>query len=497
MFKKIVLSLASAAAILGANAASGNQASPFYLVVPLKRAAAPEVINVTLEGAFLSKARVGQAYLESLRPYLTVTGSASYDPSVTRWSLADGALPAGLELDGVTGDVIGTPISKTTAPSEFTVVATYKTDQGSAIYVIEVGGVLLTARQIAVGNNHACAITEASGVKCWGYNAYGQLGDNSNTLRKLPVDVVGLTGVKSISAGMGHTCAVLESEAAKCWGRNDFGQLGDNSVINRWKPVSVSGLSSGVASISAGQNHSCALTNAGAAKCWGSNGYGQLGDNSTTKRLVPVAVAGLSSGVAIISTGYSHTCALTTTGGVKCWGENRFSQIGDNSTIQRNAPVDVFGLDSGVASIDVGQSHTCAVTTTGAVKCWGRNDYGQLGIESVAQSSVPVDTPGLSGGISKLAGGSTHTCALTTSGGVKCWGYNAQGQLGDNSTTQRLSPVDVVGLGSGVSSITAGDGNTCALLTSGTAKCWGYNGQGQLGDGTLVNRMVPVGVEQD
>ena len=164
----------------------------------------------------------------------------------------------------------------------------------------------------------------------------------------------------------------------------------------------------------------------------------------------------LDEPVSQTSAGLFHTCALTTAGAVKCWRSNVNGQLGDNSTTQSLTPVNVVGLGSGVAVFSAGVHHTCALTTAGAVKCWGANGNGQLGDNSTANRSTPVDVVGLGSGVAAISEGGVHTCALTTTGAVKCWGYNGNGQLGDNSTTDRLTPVDVVGLGSGVAAISAG-----------------------------------------
>ncbi len=349
---------------------------------------------------------------------------------------------------------------------------------------------------IAAGDTHTCALTTGGGVKCWGGNNGGQLGDGTTTNRSTPVDVIGLTsGVSAITAGGYYTCAVTISGEAKCWGDNLYGQLGDGTTTNHTTPVDVVGLTSGVLAISAGYNHTCTLTAAREVKCWGSNSGGQLGDGTTSRRSTPVDVVMLASGVSAVSAGDFHTCALAVSGEVKCWGENAYGQLGDETTTAHSTPVDVIGLASGVSAVAAGDSHTCALTTGGGVKCWGYNYYGQLGDNTTTNHSTPMDVVGLTSGVSAIAAGPLHTCALTTGGGVKCWGYNYYGQLGDGTTTNRSTPVDVTGLASGVSAISVGGRHTCALTTAGGVKCWGNNNLGQLGYGTdLYESSTPVNV---
>jgi alpha-tubulin suppressor-like RCC1 family protein len=211
--------------------------------------------------------------------------------------------------------------------------------------------------------------------------------------------------------------------------------------------VDVVGLSNGTVVISSGQYHTCALTTGGGIKCWGSNTFGQLGDGTGSHtnnfQPTPVEVIGLGSGVVAISSGMWHTCAVTTAGGVKCWGNNDRSQLGDGTTTLRTAPVDVVGLSSGVAAVSAGEYHTCALTKRGGVKCWGDNLFGQLGDGTKNGSSTPVDVLELSSGVSAISAGYSHTCALPLGGGVRCWGRNDFGQLGINPG---WTPVDVVGL---------------------------------------------------
>lgn len=347
-------------------------------------------------------------------------------------------------------------------------------------------------------SSHSCILTSSGGVKCWGYNGYGQLGDGTTTNRLTPVEVTGLTnGMTAIAVGFGHTCALTSSGGVKCWGMNNFGQLGDTTTTDHHTPVDVTGLTSGMKTIATGWEHTCALTSNGGVKCWGYNQYGQLGDNTTIDHYTPVEVTGLSSGVTALAAGQSHTCALTSSGGVKCWGYNDMGQLGDNFITNSLTPVDVTNLTSGVTAIAAGSWHTCALTSSGEVKCWGENSLDQLGVNNSTayHSSTPVNVLGLGSVVTAITAGYGHTCALTSSGGVKCWGFNGMGQLGGYSTTIDSTPVDVIGLTSGVTAITAGYIHTCALLTSsGGVKCWGFNEYGRLGDNTTTDSLTPVDV---
>ncbi len=281
-----------------------------------------------------------------------------------------------------------------------------------------------------------------------------------------------LAGIADVTAGEWHTCALTTTGGVLCWGDNGFGQLGNGSTGGSAIPVGVSGLASGVTAVSAGGLFNCAVTSAGGAKCWGS-GFGAT----------PVDVVGLASGVASIDGGGQHTCAVTTGGGLKCWGQNGFGQLGDGTTTKTVTPVDVSGLASGVVSVSPGIEHTCALMVSGGVKCWGFNDFGQLGDGTTAGSTVPVDVVGLASGITAIAAGGNYSCALTSTGGIKCWGLG----FGTN-------PVDVVGLNSDVAAISASLYHFCALTTAGGLKCRGQNAFGQLGDGTTTKTVTPVDV---
>jgi len=422
----------------------------------------------------------GQKIMEAA---LNVNGQAVY----TSWSIPAASTDKSFTFGSAT--ILVGDYNASTALNPF------PADGLNSIAITQLGS--WNKRFISYGQEMGCAVLSSGGVKCWGFNSFGQVGDGTTTNRSTPVAVSGLSsGVTGISVGIASysSCALLSSGGVKCWGGNSYGQLGDGTTTTRSTPVDVSGLSSGVSAISVGDRFTCAVLSSGAAKCWGSNGSGQIGDGTTTNRYTPVAVSGLSSGVSAIAAGGTHTCALLTTGGVKCWGNNSNGRLGDGTTTWSNFPVDVSGLSSGVSAISAGGQHTCALLTTGGVKCWGFNSSGQLGDGTITNSSTPVNVSGLSSGVTAISTGWSSSCALLSTGAVKCWGGNGSGQLGDGTKTNSSTPLDVLTLSSGVSAISAGYGDTCALLGGGVVKCWGANYVGQLGDGTLTERLTPTTV---
>ncbi len=296
---------------------------------------------------------------------------------------------------------------------------------------------------ISVGYQSMCALTSGGGVKCWGDNTSGQLGNNSNANTSwLPVDVTGLTsGVSAISAGGSFACALI-SGGVKCWGKNANGQLGNNSIVNSNVPVQVLGLTSNVTAISAGYTSACAVV-AGAVKCWGQNNYGQLGNNSTTDSTIPVTTANLTN-VNAVSVGGQVACAIDG-GALKCWGDNSQGELGDNSTTNSLIPVSVSGMGSSIFAIAAGYQSVCAIVASGGggAKCWGFGNQGELGNNTASSSLVPVAVTGLTTGITKLTLGSSWGCAVKD-GVPLCWGYNYFAQLGNNSNAQSNAPINVL-----------------------------------------------------
>jgi alpha-tubulin suppressor-like RCC1 family protein len=365
---------------------------------------------------------------------------------------------------------------------------------------VDVSGLLSGVNGIALGVFHSCALISGGGVKCWGGNYNGQLGDGtSENESNVPVDVTGLSsGVVAITASWsswGHTCAITSVNGVKCWGGNKDGQIGDGTTTDRNTPTDVIGLSSGIENIESGGDHTCVLVGSD-IQCWGTNENGQLGDGRLPYNLVATSVVGGDTFISLAPSS-GNTCGLTDTGGVKCWGGNFMAWLDHTTPNTNSSPTDVSGLTSDVVAITSGHGHSCAVTTGGGVKCWGNNYDGQLGTGNDYMYTGVADVVGLTTGITAVSAGGFghHTCALTIEGGVKCWGgYNRNGQLGDGTTTKSFVPVDVVGLSSGITKIAAGGFHVCALTNGGGVKCWGGNFAGQLGDGTNTQSTTPVDV---
>ena len=315
---------------------------------------------------------------------------------------------------------------------------------------------------------------------------------------------VTLTFAAVTASGL-HTCGLtIVTGAAYCWGANGSGQLGDGTMTNRSSPVLVqapAGVS--FAAVTGGDLHTCGLATglSAAAYCWGGNGSGQLGDGTMTSRSSPVLVqapAGVS--FAAVTAGAAHTCGVTAAGTAYCWGDNGFGQLGDGTTTSQSSPV-LVQAPPGVrfAAVTGGVADTCGVTAAGIAYCWGRNLEGQLGDGTTTNRLTPVLVQAPAGvSLAAVGAGDFHTCGVTATGAAYCWGANGSGQLGDGTnTTNRLTPV-LVQAPAGVSfaAVTAGAVHTCGVTAAGTAYCWGRNVEGQLGDGTTTDRLTPVRVVQ-
>ena len=348
--------------------------------------------------------------------------------------------------------------------------------------------------QIALGNQHTCALLSSGGVKCWGQGVHGQLGIGSYVDKSTPTTLTTLTSsVTQIVAGAYHNCALLSSGGVKCWGDNPFGQLGDGTTITSTTPKTISTLTAGVTQLAAGDMHTCALLSTGGVKCWGYNYFGQLGDGTTASKNIPTDLLTLTSGVTQIAAKGDNSCALLSSGGVKCWGRGDSGQIGDGATTHRKTPT-LSTLTSDVMQIAAGGGHTCALLSSGGVKCWGDNYFGQIGDGTGENRTTPTALSTLTSGVTQIAIGGSFTCALLSTGGIKCWGWNVSGQLGDGTTTDSSTPTSLSTLTAGVTQIGLGGAHSCAILSSGGVKCWGENSSNELGDGTTTNRSTPVDI---
>ncbi|MBN1439621.1 MAG: hypothetical protein JW929_09450 [Anaerolineales bacterium] len=364
-----------------------------------------------------------------------------------------------------------------------------------------------SALAISAGAYHACATDSGGTVKCWGDNRHRQvfpLKLDFGEIGTIPGDY------RAVAAGGYHSCALTADGAVLCWGNNKYGQLGENTAVPLTEPTAeptrgetkapptstpspTPEPANRAVSIAAGRSHSCAVTTAGGVRCWGKNEHGELGNGTFTDSIIPVDVIGLSSGAAEVAVGWGHSCALMANGGVKCWGYNKNGELGNRSGEDLNRPVDVRGLSGGVAALEAGDDHTCALLSDGRVKCWGFNLYGQLGDGTAENRSAPVEVAGLHGAVKAVAAGWGHTCALYETGGVKCWGNNHYGQLGIEAEKENIhEPVTASGLAYGATALAADGGQTCVITDRNLVMCWGNNKYGQLGDGTAEVRKLPV-----
>jgi alpha-tubulin suppressor-like RCC1 family protein len=294
-----------------------------------------------------------------------------------------------------------------------------------------------------------------------------------------------------VTTGEHDSCAITSTLLASCWGDNGFGELGNGSTTDSHVPVQVAGLPPATA-IDAGDLHVCAIDVTKQPWCWGKDNFGQLGNGTTTNHsAVPVMVAGSVQAIQI-GAGNEFSCALVVGGAVYCWGRGDEGQLGNGTNSSAKKPKQVIGLPP-ASAIAVGGFHACAVLLDGgAVRCWGANTFGALGNGTTTSSNVPVPVAGIFNALTITAGG-FHTCALLSGGDVQCWGDNFDGQVGDGTNTDRLVPAQVVGLTRGATQISAGLSHTCALLgTTNDAACWGDGFHGQLGDGVFASTNIPV-----
>jgi alpha-tubulin suppressor-like RCC1 family protein len=346
------------------------------------------------------------------------------------------------------------------------------------------------ATGVATDGESSCALLGGA-VKCWGYNYWGALGNGTFVDSAIPVPVTGVSTATALSGGAGHYCARLSSGTVQCWGGNfadglgHVGQVGDSAL-----PLTVTNITTAVA-VSAGWGFSCAALQNQSVQCWGNADAGQLGANpaSGSSSATPLTVGGITAATGVAAGG-AFACALLSGGGVKCWGSNNASQLG-NGTVNSGGitPVIVSGVSTATA-ITAGSEHACALRSDQTVWCWGANASGQVGGGAFGPYWSGAQVLGLSNATAISAGGD-HTCALLSTGSVRCWGSGQRGELGNNGNSDSHTPVNVLDV-TNATHIAAGVYHTCARLATGSVVCWGTRQSGRLGDGNgQVMRLTP------
>ena len=383
------------------------------------------------------------------------------------------------------------------------------------------------AKAVGVGDENTCVILEDGSLVCWGNNAYGQLGvgNTDNSVIPVPVDLGSDRSAKSIKAGFRQMCAVLDDGSLKCWGGNTYGQVGDGTTTDRYTPVSVNlGEGKKARAVSAGETHTCALLTEGSVLCWGHNGSGELGVGSGGNQVcrnetrdydcikTPTLVdLGSDRKARAVSVGVQKTCVLLEDGSILCWGRNDSGQLGVGSS--SNEVCSRFGQDYDCVktptlvdlgngrkalAVRTGWSHSCALLEDSSIVCWGSNHHGALGAGTTLDKNtpVPVDLGGRV--VTDIHVGRNYACALLSRGMVTCWGTNGLGQLGNGQKDEILSPLAVDTGDETVTAMDGGIGYSCALFEDADSnvnlKCWGRNGDGQLGIGDNLERIRPVTV---
>ena len=347
---------------------------------------------------------------------------------------------------------------------------------------------------IAAGVAHSCGVVTNGTVFCWGSNEFGRLGDGTTLSSSIPREVSGISTAHQIASKWAHTCALLSEGTVRCWGANSDGQLGDGTRNDSQTPIVVKGVSNAI-KVAVGIAHSCALLKDGTVTCWGTHNYGVRGMTSFNSP-TPTAVAGIDSAIDITA-GRNHSCVLLNGGKVNCWGSNILRQLG-NRRFRRgasNKPVDVDGVSNATA-ISAGFFHTCAVLADGTVTCWSASYVKDFfGIRLSNSPSAPAQVVGIPTVKAFMSGGG-HNCAIVSDGSALCWGANGAGQLGDTTETDKsLEPVRAKDINSLID-IAVGGAHTCAVLSDSTAWCWGNNSVGQLGDGKIAESSPPAPVSR-
>ena len=342
---------------------------------------------------------------------------------------------------------------------------------------------------VSSGNRHGIALRADGGVRTWGDDSAGQLGLGRTLQAQAPAVVAGISNVRRVASGSTHVVALLNDGTVWAWGENDVGQLGDGTTVSRSAPATVANLSN-VRDIASGTDHSLALKSDGTVWSWGVNYHGELGYDDTV--LTPAQVPGLPT-ITAIAAGNGFSLALAADGTVWGWGENDQGQLGDGTHLApytgRSDARRVVGMPAVVTSIAAGAQFGLAITADGRVFGWGRNDAGELGNGTTVESDSPVQVPGISGALA-VSGGDDHTLVVLSDGTMMSWGDGYSGELGDGVGNPTTTPVRVAGL-TNIFATSAAVFFSVALARDGSVYAWGDNTFGELADGTNTNRIAP------
>jgi len=355
-------------------------------------------------------------------------------------------------------------------------------------------------QSLSAKQDSTCVVSSAGLVKCWGGNDFGQLGNGTTqAFKNTPVSVANLSGVKQVDMGYNHACAITQTGVVSCWGDNNNGQLGDGTQSQRLQATAVVGLSAKATQLALTYQSSCALLETGNIQCWGSNSQGELGVGKQITPIRSLSPQTLTLGSNLkakrIVAGKHHLCAISQNDSLFCWGANDVGQLGLNSSAAIVYQATQVSLAGSVQQVAAGFGHTCA-TAANTVYCWGVNDFGQLGNNSTTSVTSPVTVLGLTTAVNNLALGKDHSCAVTTDDKVYCWGSRQAGQTAQtvDSTTLDKQPVLVASL-TGKRHLSAGDFHTCSIEDNSVVKCWGKNDLGQLANGSALQQSAsPVSV---
>lgn len=328
----------------------------------------------------------------------------------------------------------------------------------------------------------------------WGNNGYGRLGDNTIVNKSSPVQTIAYgANWKQVFVGQFHSAALKTDGTLWTWGYNGYGNLGDNTITFRSSPVQTIAGGTNWQQVSSQRTGSSGIKIDGTLWCWGYNSNGQLGDNTITHRSSPVQTVAFGTNWKQVSSGAFNTAGIKSDGTLWLWGKNDNGQLGDNTITKRSSPVQTIAFGTNWKQISCGYQATAAVKTDGTLWVWGQNINGQLGDNTFASKSSPVQTIAGGSNWKQVSCGQTHMAAIKTDGTLWIWGDNTNGQLGDNTTTRRLSPVQTIVFGTNWKQVSCGSSShTAAIKADGTLWAWGNNSSGQLGDNTITSRSSPV-----